>query len=107
MVARLQDDTSSGSEHHPTGVLQLLQGPVLFIAECWFSEGGEYVRDRFSVLLTDDGVGIYEAKFTAMGNLPSDRRLSRTHEPDQDYIMDGPWEMHSRDSFAATGGDGQ
>src|SRR3974390_794225 len=93
MIASLQNYASTCRKHQITGILKILQDPVLLVPKCRLPKRCKNIRDRFPVVVTDNRVCVDKTKSATTRDLPPDRRFSGTHEPDQDYIMDGPWEM--------------
>jgi hypothetical protein len=83
MVTRLQHNPATGGDHGMTRVLQIDQRLIFLVSEDRFPEQGEDFGNRFSVFLADSRIGIKKAEPPTASDLPSDRRLSGSHEADQ------------------------
>ena len=83
MVARLENDSSARRDDGFLRRLQFLQRLIFLVPKERFTEGGKNIRNRFSIFVADRRIGIDEAERPTASNFPSDRRLPRPHETDQ------------------------
>src|SRR5580692_11868799 len=83
MITRLQHNPTAGGDHGMMRVLQIDQRLIFLVSEDRFPKQGKDLGNRFSVFLADSRVGIKKAEPPAASDLPSDRRLSGSHETDQ------------------------
>jgi hypothetical protein len=88
VVTPLQDDPATGGENELLSPLQFRQASMFFVSECRFADQSKNFCDRFREPLPNQRIGIYKTKSAATRDLPPDRRLSSSHESDQDKAGD-------------------